>query len=365
MKPNNINKYIGIDVHLNRLTIACIDEELNILSLENISANELYRVISEIAPRIVAVDAPYSLNTGIMNDENYRISLSSSIKGHYNKKVSEYMLSVRGVNPFSSPGINTEVTGWYSWMNTGFEIYKTLEAIGYKLLNENDYMEIERGFIETFPHACFTVLAGFIPSKKSTQYGLDERMELLNQLGFKELHSNLKGSKHEIGDRLDALAAAYTAYTITKGQITFVGDLIEGQIALPTSKQDLKDMYKRKPAFEGSKKIIAVEMEDKSTNKSAYNYIYTNVDSVIWIKYFKPVGNSPSIAQLIDLSQNPGKIIRTKIINRVNGEEIKIHFETMKNRTDGIKIIQEHKKALADFWGSHGDKKEYEIWVEA
>ena len=106
-------------------------------------------------------------------------------------------------------------------------------------------------------------------------------------------------------------------------------------------------------------------MDDKNTNKSAYNYIYTNVDSVIWIKYFKPIGNSPSIAQLIDLSQNPGRIISTKIINRVNGEEIKIHLESMKNRTDGLKVIQEHKKALADFWGSHGDRQEYEIGVEA
>ena len=59
-------------------------------------------------------------------------------------------------------------------------------------------------------------------------------MGLLSQLGFNDIHSNLKGSKHEIGDRFDALAAAYTAYAITKGQITFVGDIIEGQIALPT-----------------------------------------------------------------------------------------------------------------------------------
>jgi len=58
------------------------------------------------------VDAPYKLNHGFMNNDEYRMDLNCKLKGHYNKKVSEYELSRRGINPFSTPGGMDEITGW-------------------------------------------------------------------------------------------------------------------------------------------------------------------------------------------------------------------------------------------------------------
>ena len=63
-----------------------------------------------------------------MNDEKYRISIGRIIKGHYNKKVSEYELSRRGINPFSTPDSMEKIRSRndLSWMENGFWIYDSL-----------------------------------------------------------------------------------------------------------------------------------------------------------------------------------------------------------------------------------------------
>ena len=56
-------------------------------------------------------------------------------------------------------------------------------------------------------------------------------------------NSSQKDKRKDRDDYLDALVAAYTGYAISTGKGSFIGDAIEGQIALPI--RDIKESYKR------------------------------------------------------------------------------------------------------------------------
>lgn len=120
--------FIGIDVHLHLVVIAAIDENLNIIEVSNFSFEEAINKIQAYLPSIISIDAPSSLNKGLMNDEEYRKNIGRKIKGHYDKKVSEYELSRRGINPFPTPDSIEKVRrrNDLSWMEQGFWLYNNL-----------------------------------------------------------------------------------------------------------------------------------------------------------------------------------------------------------------------------------------------
>ena len=349
-------KFIGVDVHKERLTVASIDENLNIEFISNMVTNDLVHFLKDKEVYVIAVDAPYKLNYGFMNNDAYRIALNCKLKGHYNKKVSEYELSRRGINPFSTPGSMDEITGWKSWMKTGFNLYTKLEELGYKEIIINKYNHDIQGFIEVFPHACFTVLLDYIPSPKDTAKGLEERIDILENVGFKGIEKILNGcGKHEKTDKLDALIAAYTGYLTYIGKVTCVGNVQEGQIVLPTN--NLKESYKRLKKLEIPKVTYSQALEGE-INKNNLVYEYMNVDSVLWLKYFTPINSSPPIYNYIEGNLNDRFKV---IITNDQNQGIEVELELLKNRKDGFKVCIEHKVKLAEFWGSHGDKKKYFI----
>lgn len=237
--------FMGVDVHLKSYTVAIINKDLGIVVLEDVVLSDFIKHITEFKPHMVAIDAPYGPNFGYMNDPNYRNSLNPKLKGHYNKKVGEYELSRRGFSLYNTPDSLDKIGGWKLWMKSGIKLYKTLEEqFEYHLLDDSFINDFAYGMLEVFPHACFSVLAGYIPPNKSTETGINERIKILEKQGFENLSYNIKGSKSKKSDFLDALAAAYTAFAANISQICFVGDKREGQIALPVV--NLKDKYKKK-----------------------------------------------------------------------------------------------------------------------
>lgn len=335
------------------LTVAEIDNNLKIKLLKDFKVHEFIKYILNNDISIIAVDAPYGLNLGMMNDEDFREKINHNIKGHYNKKVSEYELSRRGINPFATPGDINEVIGWKEWMKTGFDVYKELQKQGYSFINSS---KCNKGMVEVFPHACFTTLLEYIPNKKDTEQGLEQRINILTQIGFQNINGLLSNcNKHNKTDKLDALIAAYTAYLTFKGEVTFVGDIKEGQIVLPT--KQLLDSYKRLKSNEVKIEKPARDIKfDK--NKNIFEYEYLNVDSVIWFKYFTPLNDSPSISEIIkSASFNSIQVV----IENKEGESVEVTLEPLKNRTDGMKVVKEYKGALKDLWGSKGDRKQYRV----
>ena len=355
MTSNKHTYFIGIDVHLSRFTAACLDENLKTIFINDFSLGELIEKLGSINPQIIAVDAPLGLNIGLMDDEHYRSKLKLKSDKHRNKKVSEYELTRRGISLYSSPKDVEGVSGWKSWMGTGLQLFERLKQMGFVHINENTVCV--KGLVEVFPHACFTTHAGKLLENKSTETGLQERVQVLDTVGIGEIRKYLTGSKHIISDKLDAVVAAYTAYTVWKGLASFVGDSEEGCIALPV--KTVKDKYSRGQGFSDLRDKTPCEPGEREELNSP-TYTYKNVDAVVWLKYFVPVGNSPLIYEIINLRDNPGMKITLKIQSQ-QGEVIDANFEAMKNRVDGIKVVQEDRGKLKSFWGSHGDKNDYMI----
>lgn len=354
-------QFIGVDVHLKSMTVASIGEDLCIKFLGHMSSDDLIDFVDKSKPSIIAVDAPFGLNKGLMNDEEYRSKISKDLKGHYNKKVSEYELSRRGIIPFSTPESIDEVTGWLTWMKTGFELYERLESLGYRLLNEESGSFVRGGIIEVFPHACFTTLAGYILESKSADVGLEERISVLEGVGIKGIREAITGNKHERADRLDALAAAYTACAIYNGQASFLGDIDEGQIAVPV--KEIKEKYKR-----GAKKCIDgnrynVEPSGRNVQHNGNRYLYKNLDSVIWLKHFIAQDGAPNIYLYLNLIEDRDKKVFVTIESLDGKKLIDVVLEPIKDSVHGLKAVVECKKALKEFWGSHGDNNSYFITV--
>ncbi|MBX4268453.1 DUF429 domain-containing protein [Clostridium estertheticum] len=350
--------FIGVDVHKEKLTVASIDEKLNIEFIDNMIPDGLLNYLKNKEVSVIAVDAPYKLNYGFMNNDQYRMTLNCKLKGHYNKKVSEYELSRRGINPFSTPGSMDEITGWKGWIKTGFNLYTRIEELGYIEISDRKYNNTIQGFIEVFPHACFTVLLEYIPSPKDTDKGLKERFDILEKSGFKGLEKILFGSgRHGKTDKLDALVAAYTGYLTYIGNVTFIGNVDEGQIVLPTCA--LKESYKRlkKLTIPKATSFPVLQFE---RNKDGLVYDYINVDSVLWLKHFTPINSSPPICNLI--VGNINNRIKV-IITNDQSEGIEVELELLKNRKDGLKVCIEDKVKLADFWGRNGDNRKYIISI--
>ncbi len=357
LSQNNGNYFVGVDVHLDRFTVACIDRNLDIVFIKDLVLEEFIEKLNNIPVGIIAVDAPYGLNTGLMDDENYRYRLGVNSGKHYNKKVSEYELTRRGIFLYPTPGKMEEISGWKSWMGTGFKLYKELKKLGYQVISSDNCKK--KGFVEVFPHASFTVLAEKLLENKSTDTGVEERIKVLENVGFNNIREAVVGTKHSTADKLDAVVAAYTALTIWKEEASFVGDPDEGLIAIPV--KDIKDKYYK---TSGSKvKCDEIEItEDIEIDLKSLIYSYKNVDAVIWLKYFTPLGNTPDIYKIIDFKKYANLEVRIKIISD-EGNMVEVTFVAMKNRVDGMKVTIENKRMLKDFWGSHGDKKDYKIII--
>lgn len=349
-------KFIGIDVHLHSVVVAVIDEKLNIIEVSNVSFEETINKIEIYLPKVISIDAPSSLNKGFMNDEEYRKNIGRKINGHYNKKVSEYELSRRGINPFPTPDTMEKVRSRndLSWMENGFLLYNNLIEKGYMLLNQNNFMEnVEKGIVEVFPHGSFSTLAGQLLQNKNTDEGLNQRWLLLQQLGLNNLDFIMKDVKRkDKDDYLDALVAAYTGYAISNEKGSFIGDVIEGQIALPI--RDIKESYKRSKQKE---KSIIIEYRNEGT----YEYEFFHNDSVLWLKHFTPINNTPDIKEVLNIEEDNFSVF--VIITDNQGKSVEVELTNMKGKTQGLKVTDKYKSILKEFWGSHGDGIKYSIKI--
>lgn len=140
-------------------------------------------------------------------------------------------------------------------MVAGFDFYERVEAIGFSPYPTTD---ASHQWLETNPHAVFCALLGQLPLARPTIEGRQQRQLALYEQGlgirdpmefFEEItrHKLLKGilplEQIYLAEELDAIAAAYVAYTAASHpeRIGRMGDEREGQISLPVL--ELKAKY--------------------------------------------------------------------------------------------------------------------------
>ena len=261
----NNTVFIGIDPTAGRrpMNYAVLDGTLHALVLE--ATGGLPEVVSAVEgypEAVVAVDAPQSLNSGLMASAEYRARLDPlPAPGRWNGyRVCEYLLKKRGIDLYSTPA---EISAAAIWMQVGFEIYDRLRSASFETHRPGS--QAARQMLEVHPYACFTVLLGHRPTPKNSLEGRLQRQLVLFRAGvavpdpmesLEELtaHHLLAGTMELPGllshDALDALAAAYTACLAVTApdMVTLVGDPEEGQIVLPVAPGELKAQYAKSSA---------------------------------------------------------------------------------------------------------------------
>ncbi len=201
---------LGIDVGGSRkqLDLVVLDERREpIVVRSRVAVVDVEPLIGELAPDVLAIDAPPDWGTG----------------GN-SARETERQLTLLGIRSFHTPSRNRGLTHpFYEWMRVGFDVFRAAARAGYPRF---DGRAVQGTAMEVFPHASETVLAGCLPP-----LGVPKkvwRMHVLRAQGVRvqELRSL---------DQVDAALAALTGViALELGDPFAPGVPMEGLIVLPT-----------------------------------------------------------------------------------------------------------------------------------
>ncbi len=203
------------------------------------------------ASAVVGIDAPSGHRLDLLQRGAALRETLGVPEGRYETmRVCDTLLFRRGLPLYPVPNASQPRKAWDAWMDVGFELFAALEWLGRYFPAPGGAYEAAVGtnavhegrLFETYPDAIFCTLLGHRPSPKRTPWGLQQRIASLKQKGVVDEDGGLW---HRTLDELDACAAAYTAYALAAGIGTWVGDVEEGVIVLPTT--DLASRYDKLP----------------------------------------------------------------------------------------------------------------------
>lgn len=253
MNPSPI-RFLGIDPTAGRApyTWAALDADGRLLALEGGGLDALLAVVDGCDSLVAAVNAPSGLNRGLVRRQMSETQPAAHLRGA-EMRLAEYELRQRGI---SVPPTGSRPQSCPPWMLMGFEVHNALAGRGFALFPV-DGAASQR--LETNPHAVFCALLGQIPLPRPTLEGRLQRQLALHAEGlgiadpmdfFEEItrHRLLRGHLPmellHTAEELDALAAAFTAWSVTARPEArlLAGDAGEGQIVLPVG--ELKDVYR-------------------------------------------------------------------------------------------------------------------------
>jgi predicted nuclease with RNAse H fold len=229
--------YAGIDVALGRFDVAVLDGERRIHALPAPFAaiDVLVGWLLDHAPdSYIAIDAPQRTREGQMALEEHRsrLSLPPPAGRYHTTRECDYELMRRGLPLYSVP---TEYALCPGWMREGFRLFGALLRAGRWTLFDGAAQS--RCLLEVYPFAAFAVMLAAFPPRKSTPAGRAVRLQAL-QARLAPEAAVCEAAHHHA---LDALAAAYTAWSLDHGQATWVGDPREGLMVVPGP---LRDRYR-------------------------------------------------------------------------------------------------------------------------
>ena len=246
--------FIGIDLTSARrsLTYAVLDKDLNLLALADGEMDDVTAFLAGQSSATVAVNAPMGVNRGLVREKMKNEMLAPHKLRSSELRLAEHELRLRGVSGTKTPASAALCP---VWVQAGFVFYHKLEKAGFHKFPEKD---AAYQFLETHPHACYSILAGKVPLPKSSVEGRIQRQLILYEIGlrikdpmdFFEEITRYKAAKGiwpmdllYLPEQLDALVAAYTAWMAVykADHISIIGDAKEGMIVLP--EKELKEKY--------------------------------------------------------------------------------------------------------------------------
>jgi len=240
--------FVGVDPTAgeNPFGYAALDNDLKLLALGEGTIDDVLAFSAGQSKALVAVCSPRRPNIGLIADQGIRAALSPppSPGRWMNYRIVEFYLRQHGIMVPRTPAIEKECP---NWMRMGFIFYQRLEDFGYQAYPQR---EVERQFIEVYPHASYTALLGVVPFTKRNLEGRLQRQLILFERGinlpdpmrfFEEItrHKLINGilplENLYSYSELDSLVAAYTAWLVGNHpeKSSSLGDVHEGQIFLP------------------------------------------------------------------------------------------------------------------------------------
>ena len=246
--------FVGIDTTSGRkaFTYAALDSDLNLIALDEADLDDVTAFLGGQKSATVAVNAPSNVNAGLVRKNLEKQSLTSHHLRGVDLRIAEYELRERGI---AVSGTASRELLCSAWVQVGFALYRRLLKLGFKSYpDEGESYQ----WLETHPHACFSVLLGRCPLPKPTLEGRLQHELILFEHGvrirdpmnfFEEItrHKLMNGilplELVYYPEQLDALVAAYTAWLAVEKPtgMTRVGNKHEGFITLPVSL--LKEKY--------------------------------------------------------------------------------------------------------------------------
>jgi predicted RNase H-like nuclease len=199
---------LGIDVGVGKgLDLVLLDTALVPRRVASkVRPEALGRLIDELAPDVVAIDAPPAwAPTG-------------------RSRLTERLLAECNIHAFNTP---SEEHGrgnrFYGWMEVGFAVFGVAEERGFPRYRAGE----PRGTaIEVFPHGSAAVLAGCLPPAGTAKKVWRERVLRAHGVRTDELGT---------ADRIDAALCALTGLFALQGRRFAPGDPKEGVIVLPST----------------------------------------------------------------------------------------------------------------------------------
>jgi predicted RNase H-like nuclease len=166
---------------------------------------ELARVVGDLGPDVVAIDAPPAwASTG-------------------RSRLTERELRLFGIQSFNTPSDPRMAEHpFYEWMTVGFEVFRAIEASFPRYRAGS----VKGTAIEVFPHATAVVLAGCLPPKGVTAHVWRRGVLGMHGVDARALRS---------ADQVDAALAALTGQYALQRRFSAPGDPREGQIVLPAA----------------------------------------------------------------------------------------------------------------------------------
>lgn len=228
-----------------QFSYAALDGDLKPMALGQGRMKDVLAFVGGQQQAVVGMNAPLSLNQGLMADETRRGRLSPPPpKGKYkNARLAEYRLFQREFPTYQTPGQENELKGW---MKKSFELSNRLNEAGY----QNYPQKSDRQLIETAVEAAYHIWLGAQPFPAASLEGRLQRQLVMYDLGvdvpdammyfeevtrFRILQGRLPEEGLYSSDELLAVAGAYLVWAAVErpGEVEWVGDKAEGQILIP------------------------------------------------------------------------------------------------------------------------------------
>jgi predicted nuclease with RNAse H fold len=197
---------LGIDVGVGKgLDLVLMDERrVPLRVVSRLGIGLLGAMIDELAPEVIAIDAPPSWATGGRS------------------RRTERDLAQFNIHAFNTP-VDGKGNAFYDWMQVGFRAFRIAAKAGFPRYAAGS----PRGTaMEVFPHATATALAGCLPPKGARKKAWREGVLRAQGVWTDDLRT---------GDQIDAALAALTGVIVLQGRHFAPGDPKEGVIVLPVT----------------------------------------------------------------------------------------------------------------------------------